>query len=68
MTDEVVFFRLGLFFILVFALLDESADAYIGFWWFFFLDWVCFTICCLGLMLGFFSLGGLALLHFFFFA
>ena len=36
MTDEVVFFRLGLFLILVFALLDESADAYIGFWWFFF--------------------------------
>ena len=33
---------------------------------FFSLEWVCFTICCLGLMLGFFSLGGLALLHFFF--
>ena len=71
MTYEVVFFRLGLFLISVFALLDELADVYIGFWCFFFLkkkilDWVCFTICCLGLMLGFFSQGGLALLHFFF--
>ena len=62
------FFRLGLFLISVFALLDKSADAYIGLWFFFFLriyrfalpsvvffslDWVCFTICCLGLMLGF---------------
>ena len=34
---------------------------------FFSLEWVCFTICCLGLMLGFFSLGGLALLQIFFF-
>ena len=33
---------------------------------FFSLGWVCFTICCLGLMLGFFSLCGLALLQFFF--
>ena len=30
------FFRLGLFLISVFALLDESADAYIGLWFFFF--------------------------------
>ena len=39
---------------------------YIGFFFFFFFfknSWVCFTICCLGLMLGFF--GGLLCYNFF---
>ena len=89
MTDEVVFFRLALFLISVFALLNESVDAYIGFWFFFSffsfflrihgftllvyhflgfffsLNCVYFTICCLGLMLGFFV--GLLYYNFFFF-
>ena len=45
-----------------------SVICWVCFTLFFSLDWVCFTICCLGLMLAFFSLVGLLYYNFFSFS
>ena len=66
MTDEVVFFTLGLFLISVFALLDESVDAYIGFWWFFFRFGLLYRL-LFRIDVGLFSPGWASFVTFFFF-